>query len=127
VPAFVWSPEVNASAVYRTVGDKFSASLYYKFTGRTPYYQLVTNGNGEQQPTLTEIGSFHWADVTLSRRLGKYFTLSGGLRNVFNVVSVTNSGTVGGAHSSAGPRPIGNGRSFFFNFTYSFNYKSNNS
>jgi outer membrane receptor for ferrienterochelin and colicins len=127
VPAFVWSPEVNASAVYRTVGDKFSASLYYKFTGRTPYYQLVTNGNGEQQPTLAEIGSFHWADVTLSRRFGKYFTLSGGLRNVFNVVSVTNSGTVGGAHSSAGPRPIGNGRSFFFNFTYSFNHKSNNS
>ena len=122
IPEYVWSPEINGSVVYYSKDKKFNASLYYKFTGRTPYYQLVNDGNGGQEPKLAEIGSFHWADVTMSRQFGKHFTLSGGVRNLFDVVAVSNTGVMGGAHSSAGPRPIGNGRSYFINLTYSFNH-----
>ncbi|GIV38113.1 MAG: TonB-dependent receptor [Cyclobacteriaceae bacterium] len=126
VPEFVWSPEVNASAVYRSPNNKLNISLYYKFTGRTPYYRLEDNGNGGQEPRLQQTGSFHWADLTTGYSLGKHITLSGGIRNLFDVIWVNNTGSTGGAHSSSGPRPIGNGRSYFFNLTYSFNQKSNN-
>lgn len=122
VPEFVWSPEINGSVVYCSKDKKFNASLYYKFTGRTPFYQVVSDENGNQLPQLAEIGSFHWADVTLSRQFGKHFTLSGGVRNLFDVISVNNTGVTGGVHSSGGPRPIGNGRSYFINLTYSFNH-----
>ncbi len=122
IPEFVWSPEINGSVVYYSQDKKFNASLYYKFTGRTPYYEIVSDGDGNQIPRLAEIGSFHWADVALSRQLGKHFMLSGGVRNLFDVVFVNNSGVTGGAHNSAGPRPVGNGRSYFINLTYSFNH-----
>ncbi|MCX7636510.1 MAG: TonB-dependent receptor [Cyclobacteriaceae bacterium] len=121
VPEFVWSPEVNGSVVFNSKNKKFNASVYYKFTGKTPYYQLINDGSGNQIPKLAELDSFHWADVTVSHRLGRHFILAGGVRNLFDVVAINNTGVGGGAHSSAGPRPIGNGRSYFFNLTYSLN------
>jgi outer membrane receptor for ferrienterochelin and colicins len=119
VPSFVWSPEVNGSLVYRSGSNRLQAALYYKFTGRTPFYQLVSNENGELVPRLATVGSFHWADVTFSHQLGRYFLLSAGIRNLFNVVAVNSTGIGGGAHSSSGPRPIGNGRSYFLGISYS--------
>lgn len=126
VPEFVWSPEVNGSLVCNTANEKFSISFYYKFTGKTPYYQLVSDGNGGQKPQLATLGSFHWADLTLSGKLGSRIILSSGIRNLFDVVTISNTGVVGGTHSSSGPRPIGNGRSYFFSFTYSFNSNKTN-
>ncbi len=125
VPEFVWSPEVNGSVVYSGKRERFNISLFYKFTGRTPYYELAGDGNGGQIPRLVQTDSFHWADLTASYQLKKRITFSGGVRNLFDVVWVNNTASTGGAHNSAGPRPIGNGRSYFFNLTYSFNHKLN--
>lgn len=116
---FVWSPEVTTSATYRIPKADLSFSFYYKYTGKTPFYELVTE-NGSTIPQLAEIGAFHWADVSIQKYFGEHVSLSGGVRNLFDVINVNNTATAStGVHTGNGSRPVGYGRSFFLSVTYS--------
>lgn len=121
-PDFVWSPEITSSTNYRIPKGGFVFSLYYKFTGATPYYQLASV-NGVQVAQLAKIDSFHWADLTIQKELSKHFSLTGGVRNILDVTNIGNtSASAPGAHSGdGGSRPIGYGRSYFFSVSYSLN------
>lgn len=117
--SFVWSPEVTTNLSYfiPTTGWRFS--FYYKFTGRTPFYELV-NKDGVETANLAEIGSFQWADVTVQKDFLMTFSATVGVRNLFDVTSVNNSSLTGaGVHSGGGNRPVGYGRSFFVSLAYS--------
>jgi outer membrane receptor for ferrienterochelin and colicins len=119
---FVWSSEVTSSANYRIPKAGLVFSLYYKFTGVTPYYELVTV-NGEQVAQLANIDSFQWADFTTQKELSKHLSLTAGVRNLLDITNVSNtSASATGTHSGGGGiRPIGYGRSYFISISFSLN------
>jgi outer membrane receptor for ferrienterochelin and colicins len=111
---YVWSPEVNASINWRVPLIGSSVSLYYKYTGRTPFYVADVDGS----VTLNETEGFHWADLTIQKSLWKYFSLTVGVRNLFDVTRINNSAANGGPiHGSGSSQPVGYGRSFFGSIT----------
>lgn len=119
LPSFKWSPEVTSIVSYGFPKIGFSANLYYKFTGKLPYYQQVTE-NGQIQIRLAETDGYHWADLTLNKKLFSLLTVNAGIRNLFDVTAIANSAVSGGVHSSMGARPIGTGRSYFLGLAFNW-------
>lgn len=117
---FQWSPEVTSSVSYKIPGILMSFSLYYKYTGKTPYYELITE-NGSTTASLAEVAGYHWADLSVQKDFGKSISLSGGVRNLFDVVSINSTAVASGAHTGSGPRPVGYGRSYFVSISYFLN------
>lgn len=123
VEDFVWSPEVTTAIAYKIPKANLSFSFYYKFTGKTPFYQIVTE-NGTTTAELAEIDDFHWADVSIQKNFGNHLSLAGGVRNLFNVININSTGSSAtGVHTGNGVRPVGYGRSYFLSITYSLTTK----
>ncbi len=121
LPDFTWSPELNSTITYdlRKIGTKLS--LFYKFTGKKPVYQAVVR-NGQTVASLAETASFHWADLTVNKSVTKWVTLSGGVKNIFDVTTLANTiGDTGGAHSTGGDVPLSYGRSYFVGLNFQWN------
>jgi outer membrane receptor for ferrienterochelin and colicins len=115
---FSWAPEVNSNITYRIPKLDAQVGLFYKFNGALPSYALNADGD----VFLSKIAAYHWADITASKRLFKFFTLQAGIKNLFNVKRVQNSSTdAGSAHSTGGPVLTAYGTSFFagVNFQWS--------
>lgn len=124
VPSFMWSPEVNTNFTYALRKIDTKLSLFYKYSGKRPTYLATVNSEGQVSATLTEIAPFHWADFTVTKGLGKYLTLTTGVKNLFNITRLANTSTdTGGAHSSGGPSPVSYGRSYFLGLTFQW-YKN---
>ncbi|MET0394480.1 MAG: TonB-dependent receptor [Chitinophagaceae bacterium] len=122
LPEFKWSPEVTSTIGYdfRKIG--LNANLFYKFTGKLPYYQLATV-NGQDVIQLAHTEGYHWADFTLNKKLFNYFTINAGIKNIFDL-DVINSAASGGAHGSSGSsRLIAYGRSYFAGLLFNWNTK----
>ncbi len=118
---FVWSPEVNSTITYRFAKPGIRLGLFYKYTGTLPQYQLVTLNN-QQTLVLGKVKGFHSADFTASKTLGKYITVSTGVKNIFNVTRVTNSiQSTGGAHSTGGNQLKAYGTSWFLGLAFQLN------
>lgn len=116
---FVYSPEIITSLSYKMIEAGLILSAYYKYTGVTPYYEIITQ-NGSEEVSLSKISAYHWADITLQKDILKNFIVTTGVRNVFDVVNINNTSTTSaGVHSSGGSRPVGYGRSYFISLTYS--------
>lgn len=122
LPTFKWSPEITSVVSYSFTKIGLSANVYYKFTGKLPYYQQVTE-NGQTQIRLAETEGYHWADLTVNKKLLAVLTVNAGIRNLFDVTAIENSAISGGAHSSTGARPIGNGRSYFLGLAFNWSKK----
>lgn len=117
LPQLQWSAEVNSSIGYTFSKIGLDVNLYYKFTGKRPYYTT----NSSQQVVLGEQKGFHMADLTFNKKAFKYLSFNTGIRNLFDVTRLNNTVTSGGVHTSNGTRNIANGRSFFagVNFNWS--------
>jgi len=116
--AFTWSPEANATVGYTVTKVGLSANLYYKYTGKLPYYETAMV-NGEEVIHQAFIDPFHWMDVSVQKKFMKYFEATVGVRNLFNVVNIQNSTlNTGSAHSDGAVRPVGYGRSFFLTLNF---------
>lgn len=122
LPDFKWSPEVNSMVSYTFSKIGLDVNLFYKLTGKLPYYQTVTNNN-QTEYHLVQTDAYHWADLTINKRIGSFVKLNAGVRNLFNISSVNNTAVVSGAHSSAGAKPIGYGRSFFAGLLFNWQTK----
>lgn len=121
LPDFTWSPEVNANLLYNFKKIGAQLSFFYKFTGKRPVYQ-ATVVNGQAIAALAETASFHWADVTANKSITKFLTLSAGVKNLFDVTTLTNTvADTGGAHSIAGAVPLSYGRSYFVGLNFQWN------
>ncbi|SFB71108.1 outer membrane receptor for ferrienterochelin and colicins [Flexibacter flexilis DSM 6793] len=113
LPEFVWADELNATLHYNFPKANASISFYYKYTGQLPRYQLGTDSNGGEAVHLTKTLDFHTADLTVNKLFYKYYTLTAGVKNIFDVTSINNTTTdTGAAHSSAGAVPVAYGRSY---------------
>lgn len=120
LPGFTWYPEVNSTLLYHLKGIKTDLSLFYKYNGKLPAYELRTV-NSVTTIHRAERAAFHTADITVNKFINSRFSLAGGVRNLFNVTTVNNSSPdVGGAHSTGGPVPIGYGRSYYLGLNFQF-------
>lgn len=121
-PTFMWSPEVNANLSYdiRKIGTK--VNVFYKFTGKRPVYQATVR-NGKPVAALAETAGFHWADATVSKSLGKFITLSAGVKNIFDVTTLNSTaGDAGSVHNAGGGNvPLSYGRSYFAGIAFQWN------
>ncbi|CAN5169548.1 hypothetical protein BH09BAC3_BH09BAC3_31490 [soil metagenome] len=121
---FTWSPEVNTIFNYRMVKAGVGFSAFYKYTGSLPVYQYEP---ATQTAVLTKISGYSWADFTIQKTwlnqqsFLNHVTLTGGVRNLFDVTTVNNTAVATGAHSTAGAQPIGYGRSFYLSISYLLN------
>jgi outer membrane receptor for ferrienterochelin and colicins len=125
LPAILWTPEINTTAT--VYFDKFGSSLsvFYKVTGAQSSYRTVTV-DFEPQVMLGKIDAYHWADITFTKKITQQLDLTSGVRNLFDVVQVNSTVSSGGTHTTAGPMPVGYGRSYFasLRFKLSKNNKS---
>ena len=125
LPHFMWSPELNASMIYEFSKTGASLALFYKFSGKKPGYEAVTNtSTGAQEIHLTHIDGCHIADFTINKKLFTYFSVSGGVKNIFNVTQLTNTSTnPDGVHSTGAAIDMSYGRSFFIGLSFQLNTK----
>lgn len=120
-PAFQWSPEITSNASYRTTKGGWNFSLYYKYTGKLPYPEIVSV-NGEPVVHIAKMNGYQWADASIQKQLFKNFSATVGARNLFNVTNVNSTSiSSGGAHASGPIRPIGSGRAYYLSLAYMFN------
>ena len=120
-PVFTWSPEVTATAAYKTTKGGWTFSAYYKYTGKLPYPEIVTV-NGETVVNIAKMDAYQWADASVQKQIFKSFSATLGTRNLFNIKNVNSTSiSSGGAHSSGPIRPIGSGRAYYLSLTYMFN------
>jgi len=117
-PEFAWATEVNSNITFTFPKINGGISLFYKYTGSLPSYQLATNNTA----TLVKIGDFHTADLMLNKNLFKSLTINTGIKNLFNVTQLANSSAnSGGAHSTGGAAvPYSYGRSYVLGLSYNW-------
>lgn len=119
LPEFVWSTEIstNLSYMFNKIGA--NVSLFYKYAGSRPGYQYE---NGVVK--LTKVGAFNWADLMVNKNLLKYLSLNAGVKNIFNVTTLSNNASGGGGpHDGGGGGAIAYsyGRSFVLGLLFNWN------
>jgi len=122
MPEFVWSTELNTNLTYTFSKINGSVSIFYKYTGSRPNYQLSAVNN-IQTANLVRVGAFNWADLMFNKNLYKYLTINAGVKNIFNVTQLSNTSSAsGGAHSTDGTDvPYSYGRSYVLGLTFNWN------
>ncbi|KQM66199.1 TonB-dependent receptor [Pedobacter sp. Leaf216] len=118
-PQFAWATEINSNITYTLAKLRGSISLFYKYTGALPSYQLITE-NSTSTVKLVKISGFHTADLMLNKNLFKSLTINAGVKNLFNITQLANSSTAsGGAHSTGGATvPYSYGRAYVLGLSY---------
>jgi outer membrane receptor for ferrienterochelin and colicins len=117
-PTFTWTPEVNANIIYHFGRIGATLNVFYKYSGERPTYELV-NINNAEAVHLAKIAAFHYADVTATKRINRYLTVNGGVKNVFDVDRLRNtSSDAGQGHSTGGPVLMWYGRSYFLGLSF---------
>jgi len=115
---FTWSPEIAGTLTYSLARWGTSFSLFHKYTGRTPYFEIISEGN-EQKLRQAEVEAYSWTDLSLKKELKNFGSLTLGMRNLFNVININTATLNGtGVHSGGANRPVGYGRSFFATIHY---------
>ncbi len=119
LPQMQWSPEINSNLGYNFPKIGLDVNLFYKFTGKRPFY-VVDNS---QQYVLSKRESYSWADLTVNKKLFRYFSINAGVRNLFDVKGVRSTVAGGSVHGSNGITSIGYGRSYFAGLSFNWDKK----
>lgn len=118
---FAWTPEVNSNISYSFSKIGTTVNLAYKFSGRRPFYQLNTV-MGTEQVSLERTGSFSTADLMINKKIFKSLNLNAGVKNLFDVTTISSTSVAtGSAHSTGGPVPLNYGRSYVVGLSYNWN------
>lgn len=113
---FRYSPEVALNLTYDWA-KVATFNVFYKFTGERKEYKV----DNDKKMSLLGLDSYNWADITVSRSIINGLRASVGLRNLFDITTVRNTGSSGGAHSGGtGFSQLACGRSYFVGLTYNF-------
>jgi len=117
-PTFTWTAELNANIIYHFRRIGATLNVCYKYTGQRPTYELA-NVNNAAMVQLAKTAAFHYADVTATKKINRYLTVNGGVKNLFDVDRLRNtSADVGQAHSTGGPVLMWYGRSCFLGLSF---------
>ncbi len=111
------SYEFTADMNYDLFRSDLFVSVFYKYTGKYP----LLAGEGDDLH-FGMVDAYNTMDITLNKSfMNRMFTVSTGVKNLFNVTSVYNGGGSAGVHSSGGDsNAISWGRSFFLKLSYNF-------
>lgn len=125
LPSFVWTPEITSNISYQIKPWKTTASLYYKWTGSLPGYEVYIDEDGNSNPNEIKLDGYQWMDLTFKKEVGSHLSLHLGIKNLFDVKQINSSSNSEGAHSTGSQRPIGYGRSYFLGLTYQLKKQTN--
>lgn len=105
---FLFSPELKFNLQYNWKKAGIQTAVFYKYTGVLPNIQ--SNEDGELYETRIE--DYHMTDITISKiAWNKRLKFTMGVKNLFDVTSITGSASGEGAHSvGGGSVSIGMGR-----------------
>jgi len=114
---FKYNLQAGASTTYSLKKFQTQFALYYKYYGEEQRY--VSNGTGYD---LGKMGDFHMMDFIVTQPLWKnQFDLSVGVKNIFDVTSVSNTAVNSVGHEiSTGVSNLFYGRSYIARLTYQF-------
>lgn len=118
LPEMLFTTEINANLDYKVPYINTYLTLFYKYTGRLPGFEMGANEQGEAIPRQIELEGFHWADLSLRRDIGNHLQVQLGVRNLFDLTSIQSTANTGSAHGGGSQRPMGYGRSYFMGITY---------
>jgi outer membrane receptor for ferrienterochelin and colicins len=118
LPTMQFSPEINFNAGYRFPKAGLDINFFYKHTGKRPYYIQK-----DQTFVLSQIKGYDMADITVNKKINQYFTLQGGVRNLFDIDRVASTSSTLGVHTDNGNRNIATGRSFFAGLQFNLSSK----
>lgn len=121
-PEFVWSPEINSNLTYLFAKAGTSVNLAFKFTGKRPVYE-ISSVNDLEQVRLAKVGSYSIADLMFTKNILHSLTLNAGVKNLFDISSLSNTALVSSAaHSTgSGPVPLSYGRSYVIGLSFNWN------
>lgn len=118
---FQWMPEINSSLSYAFNKINTTVNLLYKFSGKRPFYMLEA---GTDQVTVQKTGAYSTADLMVTKKLFSGLTINAGVRNLFDVTTLSSTAVVSGsAHATGGPVPLNYGRSYVVGLSYNWNKK----
>lgn len=120
---FRYSIEANASVNYNIAKWGTMVSAYYKYTGKLTQY-VLEDAFGSPYYRLGEQDPFSLMDASIRKTLfNKNLELTLGVRNIFDITSVTNTTTPGSTHSEASNQTmLFYGRSYFLKLNYTLNF-----
>ena len=107
---FLFYPQLRANLYYTFENIGLQPGIFFNHTGRRT--DLITNIDGEL--IQNTFGSFSMADILVKKDLFGFVSLSGGVKNIFNITNLQSSTQVsGGTHGgSSGALPIAYGRTY---------------
>ena len=110
VGEYSFAPELSAALMY-TLSQYVDLNLFYKYSGELPQYTIDADGTVREG----RIDDYQLLDCSASLKLfNNRLTMTGGVKNIFDVVNISNSLNSNEAHSDAGDSvSIGTGRSLF--------------
>ncbi|AZQ60889.1 TonB-dependent receptor [Flammeovirga pectinis] len=107
---FRYSTDFVSSVAYFWPTIDLSTRLDYKYTGAR--VQLMTSGE-EGEITEGTVDAYNMLNFSTTKTFkNKRYSVTGGIKNIFDVTNVTNT-TQGGAHSGASSMMIAWGRTYF--------------
>jgi len=121
VPKMSWTPEVNTNLTYRILPWQSVVTLFYKWTGALPGYEIVADSEGNPVASEVMLDGYHWMDITFKKDFGKHLSVNLGARNLLDVKQISSTSGGGEAHGGGAQRPVGYGRSYFLGLTYQLN------
>ena len=119
LPELQWSGEATASVSYSFPSKGLDLSVYYKLTGRRPYYTKDIT----QTAILSQLKSFSLCDFTVNKKIQKFASIQAGVRNLFNVDRIKSTYAREGVHTGNGISNIATGRSYFVGLSFNWNKK----
>jgi outer membrane receptor for ferrienterochelin and colicins len=125
LPQLQWSPEANGSVGYTFSKIGLNANLFYKFTGKKPFY---TVDNQTQAFVVAEMESYQMADITINKTFKKtvlrFFSLTAGIKNLFDTKAVRSTlAATGSVHNNGTGNNLAYGRSYFAGLVFNWDKK----
>ncbi len=117
---FVYSIDFASSLQYFSPRYNYEVGIFYKYNDDYLEYRGSFNEDGILTGLKqSSIAGYHIMDLTLSKNFWKQkFTISAGLKNLFNVRFVDSSGSLFYHDSGSNSTAIGYGRTFFISLNY---------
>jgi outer membrane receptor for ferrienterochelin and colicins len=119
---FVYSTNATADISFRFFRNTASFSVIYKYFGKYPVYGY----NENDEVTINYIDEYHNMDITLMKDFFKRrFTLTTGIKNIFDNTEITGGGGDSGAHGSNYSSLVGWGRTVFLGLKFNITQYAN--
>lgn len=119
---FFYTFEAKLAGSYTIPKANTNFSLFYRYVGKLQMFVLDSRDLANQSYYVGERGNFNMMDFVVSQPIFKgHFEVSAGVKNIFDVSSVSDTTVPGAAHGVTDPNSnLFYGRSYFGRVSYNF-------